>query len=210
MPTGYTHPVQTGEVTSFPDFAMDCARAFGATIAMRDMAHDAPMTDENLSFDNSYHVEGIARAEQRLEAATNWTPEEADEAARKYNQEQLKYYLQSVRERRQTERRYGVMLVQVEAWTPPTPDHEGLKTFMKEQLEGSIGFDSYTPERPEKVDGATLQAQEIASAQRYITYHQEQLAKGEEANVSRIGWVSDLRASLADFEPVEPPTRKLP
>jgi hypothetical protein len=45
MPSSHTSPVQKGEVTSFPDFALDCARAFGATIAMRDMASDAPLTD---------------------------------------------------------------------------------------------------------------------------------------------------------------------
>ncbi len=210
MPTGYTHPVQTGEVAAFPEFAVNCARAFGATIAMRDMAPDAPMTEENLAFDTSYHAEGIIKAQERLETATSWTLEEAAEEARKYNQDQLKYYLKSVRERRETTRRYGSMLLQVEAWTPPTSDHEGLKTFMKEQLESSIDFDSYTPERPEKIDGPTLQAKEVASAQRDIEYHTEHLTADEDRNAERIGWVNALKDSLATFEPVEPPVRKLP
>lgn len=36
MPTGYTASVQEGKVTEFRDFAMECARAFGALVMMRD------------------------------------------------------------------------------------------------------------------------------------------------------------------------------
>ena len=121
-----------------------------------------------------------------------------------------KEYLQSVRSHRETTRRYGSMLLQVEAWTPPTEDHEGLKKFMADQLTESIKFDGYEPERPEKVDGATLQVQEIAHAQWSIDYHREQLAKEQESNQSRVGWVQDLQTSLAEWQPVEVPTRKLP
>ena len=41
MPTGYTAYVQDGVITEFADFAMKCARAFGALIDMRDESLDA-------------------------------------------------------------------------------------------------------------------------------------------------------------------------
>ena len=35
MPTGYTAAVCSGEITEIKDFALSCARAFGALITMR-------------------------------------------------------------------------------------------------------------------------------------------------------------------------------
>lgn len=46
MPTGYTYPVCEGKITEFPDFALSCARAFGALISMREEPMDAPLPDE--------------------------------------------------------------------------------------------------------------------------------------------------------------------
>jgi hypothetical protein len=210
MPSNFTQPVMTGEVTSFPDFALDCARGVGATIAMRDMPSDAPLTDENLTFNTDYHVNAAMAAAERINEVKSWTEEESEEAARLHNQENLKGYLQGVRESRETARRYGYMALQVEAWTPPTEDHEGFKKYMAEQLETSLRFDGREPERPEKVDGPTLQAQEIESAEHSINYHREQMTKDTDANNSRVLWVRSLQSSLVDWQPVEPPTRQLP
>lgn len=212
MPTGFTAPVEKGEITALPDFALLCARGLGPTIAMRDMSFDAPLTKENLSFDTSHNVTAIIAAEDRIKEVEAWTPEEAAEEARKYNQARLKEFLKGKRERKHTAQRYGALLVQVEAWTPPTADHEGLKDYMAEQLERSLEHDCYDAERPQKVDGPTLQAQEIESAQRTIAFQSERLVEGEVANARRIGWVEALQESLADWEPVEAPapTRRLP
>jgi hypothetical protein len=201
MPTSFTIPVESGEITSLSDFAMSTARAFGPTIAMREMDFDAPMTDENLSFNTEGYAEDVEKAKERLAEVAAWTPEEADEAARKHNQEQLKQHLLYVRENRAAQRRYGAMLVQVEAWIPPTADHISFKQYMIDQLEGSA-HDS-NPERPEKIDGATLRAQEIESAVRKIEFSTKRRVETDVANASRISWVRALEASLVDFEPVE-------
>lgn len=37
------------------------------------------------------------------------------------------------------------MLASVEAWQVPTPEHESLKTFMREQITQSIAFDCQPP-----------------------------------------------------------------
>ena len=42
MPTGYTSGVATGEIKDFKTYALQCARAFGACIMLR----DEPMSDE--------------------------------------------------------------------------------------------------------------------------------------------------------------------
>jgi hypothetical protein len=36
MPTGYTAPVQSGEIVELEDFILLCARAFGACVMQRD------------------------------------------------------------------------------------------------------------------------------------------------------------------------------
>lgn len=45
MPTGYTADVQSGKVTDFAEYAMNCARAFGALVLMRDDPSDADIPE---------------------------------------------------------------------------------------------------------------------------------------------------------------------
>jgi hypothetical protein len=149
-------------------------------------------------------------AAERIVEVKDWTEQQAEEAARLHNQENLKGYLQNVRERRETAPRYGHMLLQVDAWTPPTEDHESFKKYMVDQLQTSLEFDAREPRRPEKVDGPTLQAQEIESAEHSINYHRKRMTEDTGANSSRILWVRALQSSLADWQPVEPPARQLP
>jgi hypothetical protein len=43
MPTGYTAPIADG--MTFEQFALGCARAFGALVTMRDEPSDAPIPE---------------------------------------------------------------------------------------------------------------------------------------------------------------------
>ncbi len=147
MPTGYTESIEKGQVTEFSEFALQCARAaFAGIIAMLDMPADAPMTEENLTIDTSYHEKGLTESRQHFEEVSSWTDEQANEEARLYNQRNLKNYIKAVRSSREASSRYGYMLLQVEAWDPPTEDHMGLKNFMREQLERSMVFDCFEPQ----------------------------------------------------------------
>ena len=49
MATGYTFNVVDGQITTLSDFAMQCARAFGLLIDMRDAPSDAPMQTAGLT-----------------------------------------------------------------------------------------------------------------------------------------------------------------
>lgn len=46
MPTGYTSGVAVGKVTDFREFALQCARAFGACISLSDESSDTPIPEE--------------------------------------------------------------------------------------------------------------------------------------------------------------------
>jgi hypothetical protein len=105
------------------------------------------------------------------------------------------------------------MLAQVEAWEPPTEDHVGLKDFMKEQLTSSIDFDTgYDQEqyRPKRLTGEEFRAQRIAGIARSMSFTTEHLFGEEDRAGERTAWVQDLQQSIADWQPVEPPTRILP
>jgi hypothetical protein len=97
------------------------------------------------------------------------------------------------------------MLKKVQAWSPPTPDHAGLKTFMVEQLTNSIDHEDMSDYRKqqEKIDAETraaapesVVARKIVAAQEKTAYHtqehQEEIARTDGRNK----WLADLRASL--------------
>lgn len=64
MATGYTHPVAEGTVTDFATFALDCARAFGALITIRDDPPGTPIPDEFTP--STWNAEAKEGAEARL------------------------------------------------------------------------------------------------------------------------------------------------
>lgn len=197
MPTGYTAKLYEGEEQTFPDFAMTCARAFGALIEMRDMGLDARIPDE---FEPpTYHEKEIRIAKARLATLGEMTPENAARHAKEdYDQAVI------AREKAETERnarreRYEAMLADVDKWQPPTEEHQGLKTFMADQLRESIKFDcgmDYWPDLP-TLDGAEWMAQQVAKAERDVAYHTEEHQKELERTESRNAWVRALRESLS-------------
>ena len=58
MPTGFTCDIKDG--ITFERFALNCARAFGALINMRDDSLDAEIPDEIKPSD--HHVKALAEA----------------------------------------------------------------------------------------------------------------------------------------------------
>lgn len=201
MPTGYTADVQSGKVTEFRDFAMCCARAFGALIHMRDdpMSAEIPDAIKPSTDDNE---KALADAEARLAKFRAMTERQAESAAKKAHAKALAAHEAYEAEKRLQRKRYETMLLKVTQWTPPTPDHRGLKKFMQEQLAESIKFDCYKPgDPPLPLSGAAWLHGEIERAQRDVEYHTKQIAEELERAASRTQWVRALRESL-DRKPV--------
>ena len=72
MPTGYTAGILDGKITTFPQFAKQCMRAFGATIHMRDDDMDAEITPRTPS---DYYSKEIEKAKQLLKDAETFSDE---------------------------------------------------------------------------------------------------------------------------------------
>lgn len=196
MPTGYTHAVQDGKITEFKDFAMVCARAMGACIMMRDDPSDAEIPAEFKP--STYNADRLVEARDELARLHGMTIDQRDAAARKHYEAEKaswdKYEAGKVTSRA----RYQAMIEQVKSWTPPTPDHDGMKTFMLEQLTQSIDFDcgpSYG-KPPIQMKREDWFAQAVAKAEKDIAYHTEENAKEVERSRKRTEWVAALRRSL--------------
>lgn len=198
MATGYTHDVAEGKVTEFDEFALRCARGMGALILMRDSAKDAPIP----KFEPSEYTEKrLAEAQANLATVEAWSLDEAEAAQAGERAEKIK-----ARDRYESERnahadRYRAMIAKVEAWTPPTPDHQGLKDFMLSQLAESLEFDcsplgDYFDPAPE-LDAEQYRLRQIVKAAKALasaaTAWDEEVQRTEDRN----RWVRQLRESLA-------------
>ncbi len=193
MPTGYTHAVPEG--MTFEQFVWKCARGMGALVTMRDEPMDAPIPERFEPSD--YHAKSKAEAEKRLTWLRALTPQGMEAEAEKAHKEAMRHHADSEKRRDETRAAYEVMLGKVQAWTPPTADHAGLKRFMVSQLRESIDFDcTISAPEPKRMTGAEWVQAEIAEATRTYNYHVEahaaEVRRTEERNV----WLRQLRQSV--------------
>lgn len=199
MPTGYTAAVVDGKITEFPDFAMQCARAFGALIMMRDDPSDAPIPDEFKP--TSYYVDRLSESRERLAWLNGLTPDQAqDEAEKSYEEARLqaqKYDDQNALE----DRRLEAMLEKVRAWTPPSAQHVEMKSFMIEQINISKHGD-YRSQVPKAYTGPAWLAFEIEKARAELARSAAENEKEIQRARERTEWVRQLRASLKSLEAV--------
>jgi hypothetical protein len=163
MPTGYTAVLYDGD-QDFETFAMGCARAFGALVTLRDSS--PTLRSPTSSSRADYYVKQAEIAEQMIAEIEAWTPEQADEKAREMHRAAMVAWRREEDVRNERKVRYEAMLVQVEAWEPPTPDHVEMKQFMADQLRSSLDFDckGYDEFKPERHTGSVYREKPPPSA----------------------------------------------
>jgi hypothetical protein len=196
MPTGYTAPIYEGKDITFPEFAMQCARAFGALITMRDDPADAPIPDEFTPA--PYYQQNLDRARTRLAELEGWTDEQWAAKAQRDYEESIRSAAAANARNIAMRERYEAMLAQVEAWEPPTPDHEELKQFMASQIRDSIEHDCYAVDAPEQMSAEDYKARQVADARRDVSYYERAAAEEAERARGRTEWLRALRASLPE------------
>jgi len=136
MATGYTSKLYDGE-QEFGEFVLDCARAFGAYIHLRDEPNAVLSKIED---DTPNRIRALDRAQTAYDEFTALSEEEQKALHQEYVLSTQAYNRKNLQRRIDVAERYGKMLAKVIAWNPPE-ELENLKEFMKEQLEGSIEFD---------------------------------------------------------------------
>lgn len=203
MPTGYTGTLYNGEEKqSFEDFALDCARAFGALVMLR----DSPSEEIPDEFEPAtYHRDALAKAEAERKELIGLSDEEADRRAQAEFDGAVAEREKAKAERDARLRRYQAMLDRVEDWEPPTPDHEGLKEFMVDQLERSIDFDCgpLYGDEPARLTGPDWRAEALTRNGRDLVYHRRHWQEEQERVAGRNAWLRDLRSSLTPSTPTD-------
>lgn len=140
MPTSYTVLLEEKEV-SFKDFALRCARAFGFLIEMRDEPLDKEIPKEFKPSD--YYVKALAKAEATLAEVKSMGEDKCLKMAKKELENKISSLEKYAARDRKLLERYKRMQAKVEAWIPPTEDHQALKKFMLDQLHLSIPDPEY-------------------------------------------------------------------
>lgn len=196
MPTGYTADIKDG--IDFKTYAMNCARAFGACVMLR----DEPGGDDRIpeAFDLSdYHLKAVEKARGELAALEAMTPAELERAAARAWDDAETSRLMRLEGYRKQRKAYEAMLAKVNAWAPPTPDHAGLHEFMRTQIEQSIDFDcneSYCSTPTVRLTGEAWAAAERERCRSDVQYHEKEHAGEVSCTATRTEWVRALRAAL--------------
>lgn len=198
MPTGLTVKIYEGKDVSFKEFALLCARQFGALAHMRNEDLDVQIIKKE---PNIYYLEELNEAKKKLEEFKA-NPPTREFLAKEWAEKLEKLKEEDVKRNKEYDElrmRYLEMLRQVQAWVPPTDEHTNLKKFMIEQLESSIRFDCMIYSNADKFPTmeqyikAGLSPERLEADVEYYQKEWDKQVKGcEEANK----WVEDLIKSL--------------
>lgn len=199
MPNGYTSDIYNGKDVTLKEFALKCARNFGALIHMRDESLDAPIRLKNL--EDSYHKKRIEQLESELENLKS-NPKSIEDLEKEYELEILKIKAEDEKRNKEIidlKSRYESLLKQVEAWIPPTNEHINLKNFMIRQLTESIEFDcieySQLKYFPSKEDWIK---EKLSNSRLYkdLEYHKTEFEKYKSHTIKSNEWIIQLEESL--------------
>lgn len=197
MPTGYTAAIADG--IDFPTFAMDCARAFGACVTLRDEPGGGDRIPESFEPDG-YYQESIDRVHDKMAELVSMSSAEADSRAEQEWKDEEAQRIKRLQEKADLRAKYEAMLAEAESWVPPTPEHVRLKQFMIDQINESIRFDcstSHLDNPAEQLDGRVWLTEQLKRCERDLQHYQVQNKKEIERASERTAWIQALRNSLS-------------
>lgn len=195
MPTGYTANIKDG--ITFKQFIMNCARAFGACVTMRDDPQDTPIPEEFKPSD--YHIKKLIELQAENKAINAMSIKEATAKAKIEYDEKVVYNEQGIKESNDLRQKYWEMLSKVTNWQPPTDDHKELKDFMVQQITESIAFDcgtEYYKKPVEILTGEQWLSKKKQSLLKDIAYYTQQRQEEVERTQKRNEWIKQLRNSV--------------
>lgn len=196
MANGYTYPIIEGEGITFSQFAQRCARSFGACFTLRDEPLSNELPDK-LPYDD-YYKERLEHYQQEynkfLENPTTY--EEAERKYAEYLETMKTCYEHDKMVCTQNREKYKAMLDQVEAWQPPSVEHEPLKQFMIEQLNETIKFEKEIPLHFAKKEEFIKDEMSGEYIKFHRDYYAEKLEEYNRVHAQRNEWIRLLKESL--------------
>jgi hypothetical protein len=199
MPTGYTAGVADGTIKTLRQYALDCARAFGACVMLRDEGGGGERIPQEFVA-SDYHSTKLAEESERLCEIRELDSAEAEARAAAQFAEQLADHRRRLERDAEQRARYDSMIARVLAWNAPTSDHVALRDFMLKQLHDSKAFDCRDPndrqDSPVRLTGEQWRAEQLKQVGRSIQYHAEENENEIKRTDERNAWIKALRESL--------------
>lgn len=196
MPTGYTAGVADGTITDFTDYAIQCARHFGACIMIR----DEPLSSEIPEFQPcDYNAKALTDAEETLSQFLAMKESKRRELHAAEHANNIEAAERGIAEKSEQRQRYEAMLAKAKAFRVPSPDHDNYAKFLVSQLEESIQWDcdtSYYDEIKQPMSFESWQSKKIKDLHRDIEHHRKSHREEVERTESRNRWVRQLKESL--------------
>jgi len=200
LANGYVHALVDGNLT-LKQWTLQCARAFGALISMRDDPMDTPIPEEIKP--DSYYKESLDKAQARLALSVSMTDEELLAEETSYCKDSLKSLRKGYKEGKKQLAILKSMREQVEAWTPPE-ECTNLKEYMLKSLdEADASTDFYDKEIAKLKSrlknpkpASELRAEKNAAAVKDIVYYGDQYDKQVKRCAEATAWIKALINSL--------------
>lgn len=196
MPTGYTAGVGDGTITDFTEYALQCARNFGACVTLR----DEPLGSEIPEFEASdYNATKLAEAEKALAEFLAMPEPKRREMHAAEHEKNIEAAQRGIAQKIEQRQRYESMLGRAKAFQAPSPDHDEYAKFLVSQLEDSIDWDcdtSYYENLKTPVPFAEWKSKKVKDLTRDIEYHTKGHREEMERTASRNKWVRQLKEAL--------------
>lgn len=185
------------ENTEIAELIWSHARDMGALVSMRDISVGAPIQLNPPPPDLSWYEEQIENSKRSLAEAEAMSEEEHQKLADEEFWEGTRWYNRNVEDTRKERQKYESRLRLIQNWTPPTPDHQGLKDRIIKSLERRAK--SYNTDHIYK---PTLQSGK-ARKDEVIEYHKRSIERVKESAASamrlwerRRDWLHALNRSV--------------
>lgn len=200
MPTGYTADIKNG--ISFKEFALNCTRAFGVCIDLRDNPKEKI---PDVFPVNDFYLKKVTELTTELLALDKMTPEELEKQAFSAWLQAESVNISRLNKIQELRLAYEATKAQVLAWTPPTSDHVELRNFMLSQIETSIEHDcssSYFQQPIKQQTGQEWAADKQKHLKHLITHYESEHKREVEQAEKRTAWMQALRDSLNSLQEI--------
>lgn len=197
MPSQLTLKLYDGTATDLNDFALHCARNLSLFFELRDELSDSSLPQSFTP--RSHYSERVEKLEAEIATVSSWSETEAESSAQAFFQERQQAYdaaVETIKVRRQ---RYTQMREDVDAWQPPTEEHEFLKKHMIELLEQDAPSESMTYLiMPQPISGRQYKQVRLEELRKQLAQAIKERDDDIERSRIRTAWTDELRQSLPE------------
>ena len=205
MVSAFTSALYEGDKEeTFERFVLRCTRAMDFRWREEGpVNHTLPDLEKIEAEELAWRKELLTDAQERLAAALKdrdevlaMTEEEVAIAAQKSADRTFAFFTDIYRTSKPVADRFQAMKAKVDAWTPPTPKHDGLKRFMLEQLAHHLTAGeepTLSTTSPEK-----WKEERLSYCNRSVEIHQKDVDQKQELmdSPTEAQWLRDILDSL--------------